>query len=79
MMNSTKSWLLEQFPNYEEHIHRLWGVDQGFESKSHEYFELQSKINNLDHTAEPDELQRLNCRRNALQSELMFFMGANQR
>ena len=78
-MSSTKSWLLEQFPDYEQHIHRLWGVDQGFESKSHEYFELQSKLNNLDRTAEPGEFQRLSSRRKALQNELMFFMGANQR
>ena len=78
-MNSTKSWLLEQFPDYEQHIQSLWGVDKGFESKSHECFELQSKINNLDRTAEPDQLQRLQSRRKALQNELMLYMGANQR
>ena len=78
-MSSTKSWLLEQFPDYEQHIHRLGGVDQGFEDKSHEYFELQGKLNDLDRTAEPDEFQRLSSRRKALQNELMFFMGANQR
>jgi len=51
-MNSVKSWLLEQFPGYEHHIHELWGADKGFEVKCHEFHELQRTITN---GAEPVE------------------------
>lgn len=55
-MSSIKSWLLEQFPGYDPHIHRLWGTYDGIEDKSHDYFELQSKVSKLDRTAELGEL-----------------------
>jgi hypothetical protein len=47
---------LEQFPGYDPHIHRLWGTYDGIEDKSHDYFELQSKVSKLDRTAELGEL-----------------------
>jgi len=78
-MNSVKSWLLEQFPNYEHHIHELWGVDKGFEAKSHEFYELQRKLSNGAEPVEMSEVDALKSRRNALRDELMFLMGANLR
>jgi uncharacterized protein YdcH (DUF465 family) len=81
-MNSAKSWLLEQFPDYENVIQQLWGVDKGFEAKSHELQELQLRLDRLNPDAdptEPDEVERLQSRRAALQNEIMFLMGANKR
>lgn len=40
---------------------------------------FQSKLSSLDRTAEPGELESLKSRSKALQRDLMFLMGVNQR
>ena len=81
-MNSAKAWLLEQFPDYDRAIHRLWGSDKGFEATSHELQEIELKVDRLNSQAdpaEPGEAEQLKSRRNALRRELMMLMGANLR
>ena len=81
-MDSAKTWLLEQFPDYEKAIQQLWGADKGFERTSHELQEVELKVDRLNAESdpvEPIEAERFKARRDALHCELMMLMGANMR
>ena len=47
-MNSVKAWLHDRFPDQEETIQRLWGLDKGFEATSHELHQLELKLDKLN-------------------------------
>lgn len=81
-MNSVKAWLHDQFPDHEEVIQRLWGMDKGFEATSHELHQLELKLDKLNadaDPADPNQVEQLKSRRNALYRELGMLMGANLR
>lgn len=81
-MNSVKAWLHDQFPDHEEVIHRLWGMDKSFEATSHELHQLELKLDKLNadaDPADPNQVEQLKSRRNALYRELGMLMGANLR
>lgn len=81
-MNSIKAWLQDRFPDHEKAIQQLWGVDKGFEATSHELQQVELKLDKLNAAADPadpDEVDRLKSRRDALSRELGMFMGANMR
>jgi predicted nuclease with TOPRIM domain len=81
-MNSVKAWLQDRFPDQEKAIQRLWGIDKGFEATSHELQQVEVKLDKLNadvEPADPNEVERLRSRRNALVGELGMLMGANLR
>ena len=81
-MNSIKAWLQDRFPDHEKAIQRLWGVDKGFEATSHELQQVELKLDRLNagvDPADPNEVDRLKSRRDALSRELGMLMGSNLR
>lgn len=81
-MNSVKAWLHDRFPEQEEIIQRLWGLDKGFEATSHELHQLELQLDRLTagtDPADPSEIDQLKSRRDALYRELGMLMGTNMR
>jgi hypothetical protein len=81
-MNSVKAWLHDRFPEQEDIIQHLWGLDKGFEATSHELHQLELKLDKLNagtDPADPNEIDLLQSRRDALYRELGMLMGTNMR
>jgi len=79
-MDSIKSWLLEQFPDYEQRIHELWGIDMPFQQASHALQQSQLKLDRLNSgadPAEPGEVEAARERHARLREEFMTMIGPN--
>lgn len=74
--------LQARFPDHENAIHRLWGVDKGFKATSQELNQLALKLDRLNarvDSADPNEGDSLKSRRDDLSREPGMLMDANLR
>jgi uncharacterized protein YdcH (DUF465 family) len=72
--------LMERFPEYKQVIERLLDSHTDFNSKAHEFTEVQDQLRQAETTGDsPQDAERLRKRHEALRDELIAIMDDHTR